>query len=82
MSKKITEMYAFVILDDGMGKGDEGIPALSLPGIPFPMPMVGADMERVESLKKAATEAGLAQHGKIEIRRFTNMEVVETLESE
>ncbi len=77
MNDKITEMYAFVVIDDGMGQGNEGIPALSLNGMA--MPMVGADMARVDSLRKIAQEMTL-DHGRIELRKFTSMEVVEVYE--
>jgi len=46
--KKITELYAFIVRD---GSG-EGIMAFGHP----PMPMIGADVERVNDLIKIATE--------------------------
>ena len=51
-------MYAFVATaNDG---GDEGIIAVGMPGNPTTMlPLVGADMARVESLKKLADELGI-----------------------
>ena len=75
MNNKITQMYAFVILDDGLGHGNEGIPAIQLGAMACPM--VGADMERVDDLrdtaKKLAAETGM----KIELRKFTGYEVLE-----
>lgn len=49
MKKKIDEMFAF-IADDGSG---EGVIGMSLPGLGFSA-LVGADMDRVESLKPYA----------------------------
>lgn len=77
MENKITEMYAFVVIDDGMGQGNEGIPALRINGMA--MPMVGADMARVNSLRKIAQDM-TEDHGRIELRKFTSMEIVEVYE--
>jgi len=50
-------MYAFVSVDED---GDEGIYAISHPTQPdLMLPMVGADMERVEHLKNIADEMEL-----------------------
>lgn len=78
MADKITEMYAFVILDDGLGKGNEGIPAFEKNGLIHPL--VGADMARIESLRPHAQK--LVDKGfQVEIRKFTNMEVLEVIGS-
>lgn len=50
--QKIEQMFAFVIVDDD---GTEGIPAFQGPN-GMAMPMVGADLERVESLRPIAED--------------------------
>lgn len=58
----ITELFAFVATDNE--DGNEGIIGLMTPdGM---MPMIGADLARVESLKKIADETGVPY----EIRYF------------
>lgn len=49
MPLKIERMYAFVAIDE---HGDEGIPAFSHG--PMMLPMVGADMTRIESMRTMA----------------------------
>ncbi|KKL14353.1 hypothetical protein LCGC14_2516530 [marine sediment metagenome] len=44
---KITEMFAFVSVD---ANGDEGVVAMTSP-LGMMLPLIGADMARVESLK-------------------------------
>ena len=79
MADKVTEMFAFVILDDGYGKCDEGIPAFNLNGIA--MPLVGADMLRMNSLRPLVKQ--LTRNGSIvELRKFTQMEVIEVFDDE
>lgn len=74
--KRIEQMYAFVVEDERDNM--EGIPAImSKTGA---LPMVGADMERVEDLRPAAEK--MAKHlGKpITLLRFevrTEVEVIE-----
>lgn len=76
MPDKITEMYAYVVLDDGLGKGNEGIPAMRVGDMTFPM--VGADMARMECLRPYAEK--LVKEGqKIELRKFRLGEVLEVL---
>ncbi len=67
---KITQIYAFVAEDSG--PDDEGITAM--PVGHFWMPMVGADMARVNSLRKIA--AGIARRTKkpVKILRFSHRE--------
>ena len=50
---KITEIYAWICDEGG---GDEGIPAmeLTIDGRQMLTPMLGADMERIESLREPA----------------------------
>ena len=48
---RVTEMFAFVCADSG--PDDEGILAMTLPGLGT-TPMVGADLDRVEALRPHA----------------------------
>ena len=67
---RIEEMYAFVCEDTG--PDDEGIMGfLTESGW---MPMVGADMARVESLKPMAQNLAQAAGKKVKLVRFTNRE--------
>lgn len=72
--QRIEEMFAFVCVDDD---GTEGIPAIQVGGMA--MPLVGADMKRVESLRPIANE--MARSGKkITIVKFTNRIELEVIE--
>lgn len=77
MPDKINEMFAYVITDDGLGKGDEGIPAIQLNEMAYPL--VGADMERMVSLREAANSIAKTKGAVIELRKFTEMEVLEVI---
>jgi hypothetical protein len=44
---KIEKLYAYIVLDE---QGNEGIPAMELNGLMYPL--VGADMERIQSLQE------------------------------
>lgn len=65
---KIEEMYAFVAEDSG--PDDEGIVAMSMGNIM--MPLVGADITRVENYKALARTIGQTTGKKIKLLRFTN----------
>lgn len=71
--QKITEMYAWVCEEPD---GGEGVPAVNL-GNGIPMPLVGADRERVESLRKYALDGVLPMGYPVKLVRFSNMEVLE-----
>lgn len=74
---RIEQMYAFVVVDDD---GTEGIPAFGTPD-GTAMPMVGADIERVDQLRPIA-QAMARQLGKpIEVLLFTGRESVEVIEA-
>ncbi len=69
-AKIIDEMYAFVVKEDG----SEGIPAISVDGMA--MPLVGADTDRMVSLRPYAEH--LAGQGlEVKLIRFTVREEVE-----
>lgn len=73
---RIAEMFAFVTEDTG--PEDEGIVAMGIGGML--MPLVGADLERTQSLMPHAQ--GIAdQTGKqIRIYKFTGREQIGTIE--
>jgi len=67
---RIEEMYAFVAEDSG--PEDEGLVGMNT-GAGW-MPLVGADMARVESLKPIARGIAAATGKKIKIIHFTQRE--------
>ena len=73
---KITEMYAFIVADTG--PEDEGVAAM-LRGNAW-LPMVGADMKRVESLRPFAEDLAKTTGQKITIARFTQRTDLEVIE--
>lgn len=73
---RITELYAYVTYD--ADEGDEGVPAFAGPDGAL-LPMMGADMERAESLKALAQETANMLGKPIKLVRSTGLEVVEVL---
>jgi hypothetical protein len=73
----IEEMYAFISYDKD--DNDEGICAFNT-GFNTWMPMVGADMARVESLKPVAQQIANMTGKKIKICKFSTREVLEIIE--
>lgn len=74
---KITELYAWVCTEPD---GGEGIPAANLGGMP--MPLVGADKARIESLRPYAEDVAYQLGLPVKLVRFTNMEVLEHLNTD
>ena len=72
---KITEMFAFIAEDTG--PEDEGVTAYSLGAVW--MPMVGADMARVNSLRPIAQQIASSSGKVVRLLRFTHREELETL---
>lgn len=70
---RIDQMFAFICLDDD---GTEGIPAFLAGGLA--MPMVGADMKRVESLRPIAQDMVKAGK-KITLVKFSVRETLEEI---
>lgn len=70
----IDQMYAFVATDKN---GDEGI--IGMNTADGWLPLVGADMERIDSLKRIAREAGIQAQVKVKLIKFSAMEVLEEL---
>lgn len=66
---KITEMYAFVVADKDAD--DEGVVGVSTPN--GWMPLVGADMKRMEALKPMAKDLARELKKPIRILKFTTM---------
>lgn len=62
---RITELYAFVSVD----KSGEGIMGIQMPNGDW-MPLIGADVERVESIKPFADKIAAQMNVPYEIRYF------------
>lgn len=77
--KRILELYAWVVLDDM--DGNEGVPA-TLPGPDgIMLPLMGADRERIESLRRFAEIAASVTGKPVELRRWAGpYELIETVE--
>lgn len=77
---KIKEMYAFIVEDSG--PDDEGVIGIqSMRGSSgcIWLPLVGADMARVESLKPMARGIGKQIGKKVTLVHFTNREDLEVI---
>jgi hypothetical protein len=73
---RIDQMYAFIVLDDD---GTEGIPAV--PGPFGSLPLVGADMARVEDCKHLLRQyRTLFKDKPITLARFSQRENLEVIE--
>lgn len=64
---RITELWAYLMLH---GDGDEGIPAFLAPGNVM-MPMVCADLERLQKVRPMAEIAARKAGKQVAIARFT-----------
>lgn len=62
---RIEELYAFVIMDDG--DGNEGVPAITLTP-DMMVPMMGADLDRIESLRPIAQQMARMRGAPVELR--------------
>jgi hypothetical protein len=72
---KISEMYAFVVEDQG--PDDEGVVAWQF-GASM-MPLVGADMKRIESLRPFARSVAYMLDKPVKLVHFINREELETI---
>lgn len=70
---RIEQMYAFVVLDED---NTEGIPAIATPI--GHMPMVGADMKRIDELRPVAEAMAKESGLKITLCRFEVRTELET----
>ncbi len=73
---KIAELFAWVITE---ADGSEGVPAFSagVVGQQLMIPMVGADRERIESLRRHAVALARAKGLPLKLVRFSQLEVLE-----
>ena len=72
---KITEMFAFIAEDQD--QDDEGVTACNVGGVW--MPLVGADMARIDSLRPAAQAIASITGKRVKLVRFTQRQEVEIL---
>jgi hypothetical protein len=75
--EKITEMYAFVSVDEG----GEGVVGMTMPvnGRETFMPFVCADKQRMEALKPIAKKIAQESGKTIKLIKLTNRKDIETL---
>lgn len=75
MAKKlvINEMFAFVAIND---EGDEGL--MSMQTERGQLPLVGADMERIDLLRPLAQKFAKDCETEVRLMKFSQMEVLET----
>lgn len=67
-------LYAFIAIDED---GDEGVCAMLTPE--GWVPMVGSDMERIDSLRPVAAEIAKRSGKIVHLRRFSSMEIVNVI---
>jgi hypothetical protein len=76
---EIQSISAFLVLDPA--DNNEGIIACDLPGSRgMPMPLIGADAERIESLRPIAQQIANVKGVPVRLVRFSVREVIEVLE--
>jgi len=71
---RIDQMFAFIVVDDD---GTEGVCAFNGPN--GPVPMVGADMARVESLRPIAQMLANALKKPVTVAKFSIREDIEVI---
>ncbi len=71
----IQEMYAYVSVDPE--DQNEGVIAMATPA--GPLPLVGADIGRMQSLRKIAEECASRSKIQVKLLRFSVREVVEVI---
>lgn len=74
LPKKIDQMYAWIVTEEN---GQEGIPAYCVRTGQW-LPMVGADTERIESLRDTAMGIALAKGLPIKLVKFSGIEILES----
>lgn len=74
---KITELWAYIIADTG--PDDEGVTSFWKPGMQLHMPMVGADLARMESLKPYARQIAKGAGKPVRLVKFSNLEEIEEI---
>jgi len=73
--KKITEIWAWIVTEPD---GGEGVPAAKTTNGGW-MPLLGADEARVRSYEQDARMIAAQLKTPIKLCKFTNMEIVQTL---
>lgn len=73
--QKITELYAWVCTEDD---GGDGVPATKLGNLVYPL--IGADKQRVESMRPHALKVAQITGRPIKLMKFSKMEFVEQVE--
>jgi hypothetical protein len=77
VTKTIDELYAFIVLDTN--DDSEGIPTyMAMPGLASPM--IGADKDRVASLRDLAQQVATDYQQPVTMVRFSTRELIETIE--
>lgn len=72
---KITELFAYICTEDD---GGEGVPAVRLG--PALFPLMGADTQRMKSLREAAQDAANKTGRPVRLAVFRAMEVIDTIQ--
>lgn len=75
---KITELYAFIAED--VGPNDEGIAAFWSEALKSYMPLIGADLSRVDSLRRIAQDVVTATGKAMTLCRYSVREDIERIE--
>ena len=73
--RRINQLFAFTFID---ADGTEGVPALLVDGVW--LPLMGADMARVDSLKRLVEVDPMFRGKKMTICRFGDREVIGTID--
>lgn len=73
---RIEKMFAFIVED--AGPGDEGVVGIRSPGGEW-LPLVGADMKRVEALKAYARDVAARAGKPVRVLRFSVREELEVI---
>ena len=78
MGYKIEKVYAWVIADDGLGHGDEEVPALIAMGSAFPL--YTSNLILAKKMKTTARKIAFDTNKKMELREFILNETVDVVE--
>jgi hypothetical protein len=71
--QRIDQCFAFIVLDDD---GTEGVPAFYEPTLGVLLPMMGADLARVENLRPLAESDPGLRGKRITIAKFSHRETI------
>lgn len=75
---RITELYAWVVADTG--PDDEGVPAFMEASTGSWLPMMGADIERAESLREHAVGIAKVMGKRVKLVRSLGLETVDVID--